>query len=448
MKILAIVTISLWWTSIAAAPPVKGRFSKLLKYRFTAGVQHLPPPHDYKESAGASVHDLKNFLETGLELMEKKGNELSEAQKELNTVDAWGRTPRWKMVLELATELDRLTYTDDSLGMPFDDLPEHSYFLAVIPAKARLEILQMMKEFGQSRLNSRLLVAKYRVKVLELRTVTARSAESRSNHQVDLADVRTEISKVEQELKDRNARYDELIEKVQRARDAAVNDKGKAPMGHGGQTSADQVEPQNYPFPCPEQTSAGYNQEDLYTVVAQRPPFDDKNIYAGDSWHNVWASNPGGSDGRSQPEASALENQHFYGGASGVGHLYDHGVGHTSASQDYTLMHDSYLYHGGQTSVDQTEPRNHPVQCPEQTSAGYNQEDLYTIVTHLPQFNYDSWQHGAGHTSASQVDNLMHPRDHGGDIGQNSVHDNTAHREDHYTLAKYGKGPFYRHIQK
>ncbi|TPX48438.1 hypothetical protein SeLEV6574_g02030 [Synchytrium endobioticum] len=434
MKILAIVTISLWWTSMAVAPAFKDRFSKLLAPWHTVNVQHLPPPHDYKKRVGASVHDLRNFLKTGLEFMEKKGNELSKARKELDTVDTWGGTTRSKMTRQLAIELDRLTYTDDSLGLPFDDLRKFdddlrqlADFRAFVPAKARLEILQMMKEFGQSRLNSRLLVAKYRVKVLELRIAAARSAESRSNHQVDLADVRTEISKVEQELKDRNARYDELIEKVQRARDAAVNDKGKAPMGHGGQTSADQVEPQNYPFPCPEQTSAGYNQEDLYTVVAQRPPFDDNNIYAGDSWHNVWASNPGGSDGRSQPEASTLENQHFYGGASGVGHLYDHGVGHTSASQDYTPMDDTYLYHGGQTSADQVEPQNYPFPCPEQTSAGHNQ-DLYTVVAHLPQFNYDSWQHGAGHTSASQVDNPLHPRDHGSDVGQISAHDNTAHR--------------------
>ncbi|TPX32578.1 hypothetical protein SeLEV6574_g08453 [Synchytrium endobioticum] len=167
MRILAIVTISLWWTSMAVAPAVKSRFSKLLAPRYTVNVQHLPPPHDYENSAGMSVGELRDFLETGHDRMELKGHKLLKAQKELKSVDS-SRTPRSKMTRQLAIELDRLTYTDDSLGLPFDDLRERADFRAFAPAEARLEILQMMKEFGQSRLNSRLLVAKYRVKVLEM----------------------------------------------------------------------------------------------------------------------------------------------------------------------------------------------------------------------------------------------------------------------------------------
>ncbi|TPX33429.1 hypothetical protein SeMB42_g07478 [Synchytrium endobioticum] len=280
-----------------------------------------------------------------------------------------------------------------------------------------------------------------------------------------------------------------------------------APMDHtptydGGQTSADQIEPQNRPvLPFPEQTARGYDQEHFNAIVARPPQFNYDSIHAGHWWGDEWALNQGGGNGgaylayeaySNQPGTSTLSYQEFPGGASGLGH----DAKHSSVYEESTLMHDSYLYHGGQTSVDQIEPQNLPVlPFPEQTPGGHNQEDLYTAVTQRPKsinniYAGDSWgdgwalnqggvdngpylaseayinqpeastlgyqefpggasgmghhsHHGAGHTSASQDYTPMHPRDHGSEIGQNSVHDNTAHKEDHYTLAKYGKGPFY-----
>ncbi|TPX50739.1 hypothetical protein SeMB42_g02154 [Synchytrium endobioticum] len=97
-----------------------------------------------------------------------------------------------------------------------------------------------------------------------------------------LAYVRRNILEMQKKLASREVRYNALIEPFQGARDTDVNDK-------------DQVRPQNYPFPCPEQTSTGYNQEDLYTIVAQRPQ-SINNIYAGDSWGDGWALNQGGVD--------------------------------------------------------------------------------------------------------------------------------------------------------
>ncbi|TPX44688.1 hypothetical protein SeLEV6574_g04348 [Synchytrium endobioticum] len=453
MKVLAIVTISLCWTSIARAAPPKDRFSALLDPQYIDKVGDLPPPHDYKESAAMSVADLWKFLEVGLILMEQKKSALSEAMEKWTEINNGKRNPQWERAHDLANELDRMTYTDNSLGLPFDDLRSTYGFCALVPEEARLEILEMMKKFGQSRLNSRLLVTEYRVKLLRMRINESYDRTTKEKDLDKLDYVRRNIPTVQKELAAREVRYNGLIEPFQGARDTDVNDKGKAPMGHGGQTSADQVGPQNYPFPCPEQTSTGYNQEDLYTIVAQRPQ-SINNIYAGDSWGDVWALNQGGvNDGpylaseayMNQHEASTLGYQEFHGGASGLGH----GAKHSSVYEGSTLMHDSYLYHGGQTSVDQIEPQNLPVlPFPEQTARGYDQEHFNTMVAHLPQFNYDSWRHGESHTSASQVDNPMHPRDHGSEIGQNSVHDNTAHRDDQYTLSKYDKGPSYRHIQK
>ncbi|TPX40976.1 hypothetical protein SeLEV6574_g06306 [Synchytrium endobioticum] len=570
MKVLAIVTISLCWTSIARAAPPKDRFSALLEPQYIEKVGKLPPPYDYMKSDGMSVDDLWKFLETGIINMERKRSALSEAQKDLTISNKWKGTPQSRRAREIANELDRMTFTDTTLGLPFDDLRKSADFHAFVPAKARLKILQMMKEFGKSRLNSRLSVAKYQIELLSREISVLRDCSTKTRDLNRLVKLHTQIPGLEKELAAREVRYNGLIEPLQGARDTDVNDKGKAPMGHGGQTSADQVGPQNYPFPCPEQTSTGYNQEDLYTIVAQRPQ-SINNIYAGDSWGDVWALNQGGvNDGpylaseayMNQHEASTLGYQEFHGGASGLGHgakrssvyegstlmhdsylyhggqtsvdqiepqnppvlpfpeqtpggynqedLYTivaqrpqsndgsiyasdsgdnawasnqggsdggqqseayinqpetstlgyqefpgdasglgHGAKRSSVYEGSTLMHNSYLYHGGQTSVDQVGPQNHPVlPFPEQTPGGHNQEDLYTIVAQRPKSNYDSWRHGESHTSASQVDNPMHPRDHGSEIGQNSVHDNTAHRDDQYTLSKYDKGPSYRHIQK
>ncbi|TPX44696.1 hypothetical protein SeLEV6574_g04347 [Synchytrium endobioticum] len=635
MKILAIVTISLCWTSIAlAGRHRKDRFSALLEPQYIGKVGKLPPPYDYMKSAGEkmSVYNIRESLTIELEREEQKRIELSEAMEKWKKINKGRRNPQWERAHDLANELDRMTYTDNSLGLPFDDLRRTYGFCAFVPEEARLEILGMMKKFGQSRLNSRLLVAEYQVKLLRMRINESYDRTTKEKDLDKLDYVRRNIPTVQKELAAREVRYNALIEPFQKARDTDVNDKGKAPMGHGVQTSADQVGPQNYPFPCPEQTPGGHNQEDLYTIVAQRPQSNDGSIYAGDSGDNAWASNQGGSDGGqqseayiNQPETSTLGYQEFPGDASGLGHgakrssvyqgltlmhdsylyhggqtsvdqivpqnlpvllfpeqtpgghnqedLYTivaqrpqsndgsiyagdsgdnawasnqggsdggqqseayinqpeestlgyqefhggasglgHGAKHSSVYEGSTLMHDSYLYHDGQTSVDQIEPQNRPVlpfpeqtargynqehfnimvahlplfnydswrhgeghtsasqvdapmdhtptydggqtsvdqiepqnrpvlPFPEQTARGYNQEHFNIMVAHLPQFNYDSWRHGADHTSASQVDTPMHPRDHGSDIGQNLVHGNSAHREDQYTL-KLWQGSF------
>ncbi|TPX44682.1 hypothetical protein SeLEV6574_g04334, partial [Synchytrium endobioticum] len=124
------------------------------------------------------------------------------------------------------------TFTDTTLGLPFDDLRKSADFHAFVPAKARLKILQMMKEFGQSRLNSRLSVAKYQIELLSRRIDASYGGATQEENQ--LAYVRRNILEMQKKLASREVRYNALIEPFQGARDTDVNDKGKAPMGHGG----------------------------------------------------------------------------------------------------------------------------------------------------------------------------------------------------------------------
>ncbi|TPX48468.1 hypothetical protein SeLEV6574_g02009 [Synchytrium endobioticum] len=142
------------------------------------------------------------------------------------------RNPQWERAKDLANELDRMTFTDNSLGLPFDDLRKTASFREFVPAKAHLEILQIMKKFGQSRLNSRLLVAEYRVKLLRMRIDASYGGATQEENQ--LAYVRRNILEMQKKLASREVRYNALIEPFQGARDTDVNDKGKAPMGHGG----------------------------------------------------------------------------------------------------------------------------------------------------------------------------------------------------------------------
>ncbi|TPX51417.1 hypothetical protein SeMB42_g01937 [Synchytrium endobioticum] len=109
MKILAIVTISLCWTSIAlAGRHRKDRFSALLDPQYIDKVGDLPPPHDYKESAAMSVADLWKFLEVGLILMEQKKSALSEAMEKWTEINNGKRNPQWERAHDLANELDRM----------------------------------------------------------------------------------------------------------------------------------------------------------------------------------------------------------------------------------------------------------------------------------------------------------------------------------------------------
>ncbi|TPX37388.1 hypothetical protein SeMB42_g06905 [Synchytrium endobioticum] len=491
MKTLAIVTISLCWTSIALAA-YKPRFSDLLTPWRHNAVRTSVSPYNYKKKEVRTWGDLKEFLKIGLNHMEQLRSKFLKAAEGWESRDTYGTTVRAAIVRQLACELDHLTATDDSLGLPFNDLRRLADFLAFVPAEQQSEMLKRMKNFGQSRLISRLLLGEYRAGITLHRILKPGALTQKEADRVKLTKLRPEITTIRNAILSRKDGYNRLIEKFPRASDKAVNDKGKSPMGYYGQTSADQCEPQVHPFPF----SAGYIPKDLDPEVPQLPQFDANNIYAGDWWDNECLVTQGGdSDRRSQPEASTLQNQELYGGTSGLGHnyhQYDHGAGYTSASQVYAPMDDTPAYCGGQTSAYEVGPQNHPFLFPEPTHPSYFQQDLYTRVDQPSRFDNDymnggdscdnEWalnqgggsdgaylpyqleastlgyqdfgggasgvSHGAGHSSVSGDLNLMNPRNQGSDIVQTSVQGMLAHSDVHHTLSKSGTGPQYRHIQK
>ncbi|TPX38922.1 hypothetical protein SeMB42_g06545, partial [Synchytrium endobioticum] len=220
MKILAIVTISLCWPSIAVAPAATPPFSTLLA-PYYASEKHSVKPYDYYHQL-KSLHDLPEFLAEGCKDMADKRNKISEALVYVHLLEAWGKIPYSRMISEIAKELDWLSSTDNTLGLPFDDLRSFDVFRVIVSAEKRLKVVQTMKEFGQTILSSRLWLGKYHAVILTKRIEHDWNDEQAKN---SLAIIRAEIPKVEQALADREARYNGLIEIVQGARDAAVNDK-------------------------------------------------------------------------------------------------------------------------------------------------------------------------------------------------------------------------------
>ncbi|TPX40884.1 hypothetical protein SeMB42_g05827 [Synchytrium endobioticum] len=350
MRALFIIAIFLYCSSCAlAGDPPEPQPSQLFKLFGPLWFrQHLKNPDDLRQ--------LELWLRKTRVMMLEKSNEL---RKAIN------KNPR-RLQTQRAHDLDCLTQTNQHLGLPFEDIPP----IEPIPLDFTLEnyrsMCEALRDFGDTKGRIRIFLGKYKCTQYN-KWLALILPEERIELNAEQSHLLNAIDEFERGLNDRYRKLSDYLASLPKEDPRLGNsgwpyefganfrvfkdNKGKALcQGPWCTNSADaslsQVGLQNHlcilfsePHPL------GYEEEDLNTVLARPPWFDQINFHpsqGGGSSERDWTS----QGGIYQAGTSTI-NQYLFGGTLGVG--YD--TGHASVSQPLDFMHPQY-YGGdiGQTS--------------------------------------------------------------------------------------------------
>ncbi|TPX43696.1 hypothetical protein SeLEV6574_g04906 [Synchytrium endobioticum] len=196
MKLLAIAAIVLCCQSYAQA--TASRFSELLapmRLVQKAGCRTEPLDYSRKNPCTpilgdrAEFHKLSEFVDTGYQRMEEKKEWL---ERIVHNPPQYGKRGNSHTV---AHEIDRLTMTDDKLGLPFQFVKSTEWE----------QMNKQLQKFGEMKLSIRKLLGQYKLWVLQTRTKCRDAADKA----IPLLEV--EIAKIDRALKILASSYEQCF---------------------------------------------------------------------------------------------------------------------------------------------------------------------------------------------------------------------------------------------